>query len=144
MPIIQVIWRVPFSLGNILIDKSRLQCCFKCKKRATKMLVPGTLWKQYHIEVGKLMTSELLGLGLIDKPMCKTKTQTGLYKIFHARNLTPHGTRHPRLRLNLCKLWYSPWAGIYIPAEGFGIRLEDDVVIQTGEPSTWCATSQSK
>jgi hypothetical protein len=40
------------------------------------MLVPGTLWKQYHIEVGKLMTSELLGLGLIDKPMCKTKTQT--------------------------------------------------------------------
>jgi hypothetical protein len=33
---------------------------------ATKMLVPGTLWKQYHIEVGKLMTSEL-GLGLLDK-----------------------------------------------------------------------------
>jgi Xaa-Pro aminopeptidase len=31
------------------------------------MLVPGTLWKQYHIEVGKLMTSELLGLGLLDK-----------------------------------------------------------------------------
>jgi Xaa-Pro aminopeptidase len=30
------------------------------------MLVPGTLWKQYHIEVGKLMTSEL-GLGLLDK-----------------------------------------------------------------------------
>jgi Xaa-Pro aminopeptidase len=30
------------------------------------MLVPGTLWKQYHIEVGKLMTSELLGLA-IDK-----------------------------------------------------------------------------
>jgi Xaa-Pro aminopeptidase len=23
--------------------------------------------KQYHIEVGKLMTSELLGLGLLDK-----------------------------------------------------------------------------
>jgi Xaa-Pro aminopeptidase len=34
------------------------QCCFKCKK-SYKMLVPGTLWKQYHIEVGKLMTSEL-------------------------------------------------------------------------------------
>jgi Xaa-Pro aminopeptidase len=57
---------IPVS-GNILIDKSGLQCCFKCKNEATKMLVPGTLWKQYHIEVGKLMTSELLGLGLIDK-----------------------------------------------------------------------------
>jgi Xaa-Pro aminopeptidase len=24
--------------------------------------------------------------------------------------------------------------GIYIPAEGFGIRLEDDLVKETGEP----------
>jgi Xaa-Pro aminopeptidase len=30
------------------------------------MLTTGTLWKQYH-RSGKLMTSELLGLGLIDK-----------------------------------------------------------------------------
>ncbi|MFY8110858.1 MAG: aminopeptidase P family protein, partial [Flavobacterium sp.] len=37
------------------------------KNEATKMLTPGTLWKQYHVEVGKIMTSELLGLGLIDK-----------------------------------------------------------------------------
>ena len=31
------------------------------------LLVPGTLWKEYHEEVGKIMTSELLGLGLLDK-----------------------------------------------------------------------------
>ena len=37
------------------------------KKEATKLLVPGTYWEQYHVEVGKLMTSELLGLGLLDK-----------------------------------------------------------------------------
>ena len=31
--------------------------------------------------------------------------------------------------------------GIYIPEEGFGIRLEDDVVIQqTGEPFNLMAT----
>jgi Xaa-Pro aminopeptidase len=46
-----------------MTDKSRLQC-LRVKNEA---LVPGTLWKQYHIEVGKLMTSELLGLGLLDK-----------------------------------------------------------------------------
>ncbi|MFT5761666.1 MAG: Xaa-Pro aminopeptidase, partial [Polaribacter sp.] len=39
----------------------------KVKEEATKMLVPGTIWAEYHKEVGKIMTSELLGLGLIDK-----------------------------------------------------------------------------
>jgi Xaa-Pro aminopeptidase len=34
---------------NTMTDKSRLQCRFT--REATKMLVPGTLWKQYHIEV---------------------------------------------------------------------------------------------
>jgi Xaa-Pro aminopeptidase len=51
------------SQENILRDKSSLQCRFKWKLQNA---CPGTLWKQYHIEVGKLMTSELLGLGLID------------------------------------------------------------------------------
>jgi len=37
------------------------------KKEATKLLVPGTLWAEYHKECGKIMTSELLGLGLLDK-----------------------------------------------------------------------------
>ena len=39
----------------------------KVKEEATSMLVPGTIWAEYHKEVGKVMTSELLGLGLIDK-----------------------------------------------------------------------------
>ncbi len=39
----------------------------RVKNEATKLLVPGAFWKEYHVEVGKLMTSELLGLALIDK-----------------------------------------------------------------------------
>ena len=39
----------------------------RVKNDATKLLTPGTIWADYHVEVGKLMTSELLGLGLIDK-----------------------------------------------------------------------------
>jgi Xaa-Pro aminopeptidase len=58
------------------------------------MLVPGTLWKQYHIEVGKLMTSEL-GLGLLDKADVQNESpDKPAYKIFHARNIAPYGTRH--------------------------------------------------
>jgi Xaa-Pro aminopeptidase len=68
MLIIPVICRVPFRFqAATLRDKRSVQCRAECQNEATKMLTTGTLWKQYHIEVGKLMTSELLGLGLIDK-----------------------------------------------------------------------------
>jgi hypothetical protein len=68
-------------------------------KRSYKMLTTGTLWKQYHIEVGKLMTSELLGLGLIDKADVQNENPIGLLiKIFHARDIASHGIGHARLR----------------------------------------------
>jgi Xaa-Pro aminopeptidase len=38
--------------------------------KRSKQNVTGTIWKQYHIEVGKLMTSELLGLGLYRQSRC--------------------------------------------------------------------------
>ncbi|MCB0434305.1 MAG: M24 family metallopeptidase, partial [Mangrovimonas sp.] len=48
-------------------QKAVYNAVLRVKNEATKMLVPGNLWAQYHVEVGKLMTSELLGLGLLDK-----------------------------------------------------------------------------
>src|SRR5690606_14327801 len=48
-------------------QKEVYNAVLRVKNEATKMLVPGTMWKEYHIEVGKIMTSELLGLGLLDK-----------------------------------------------------------------------------
>ncbi len=111
------------------------------KNEATKMLVPGALWKEYHAEVGKLMTSELLGLKLIDKADVKNENpEWPAYKKYFM-----HGTSH-HLGLDTHDygiLWepmkanmvFTVEPGIYIPEEGFGIRLEDDVVIQKkGEP----------
>lgn len=111
------------------------------KKEATKMLVPGTLWKEYHVEVGKIMTSELLKLGLLDKADVQNEDKNWpAYKKYMM-----HGTSHHiGLDTHDYGLLYEPMQanmvftvepGIYIPDEGFGIRLEDDVVIQeTGEP----------
>jgi Xaa-Pro aminopeptidase len=48
---------------------------YALRMKLLKCLYPGTLWKQYHIEVGKLMTSELLGLGLLDKADVQNETQ---------------------------------------------------------------------
>jgi Xaa-Pro aminopeptidase len=46
-------------------------------------------WKQYHIEVGKLMTSELLGLA------CSTKlTQNENPDKLHTKKYFMHGTSH--------------------------------------------------
>lgn len=113
----------------------------RVKNEATKMLVPGNLWKQYHVEVGKIMTSELLGLGLLDKADVQNENPDWpAYKKYFM-----HGTSH-HLGLDthdyglltdkmVPNMVFTVEPGIYIPAEGFGIRLEDDVVVQaSGEP----------
>ncbi len=113
----------------------------RVKNEATKLLTPGTLWKEYHIEVGKIMTGELLGLGLLDKADVQNEDPAWpAYKKYFM-----HGTSHHMgLDTHDYGLLYEPMQpnmvftvepGIYIPAEGFGIRLEDDMVIQpSGEP----------
>jgi len=113
----------------------------RVKEEATKMLVPGALWKEYHVEVGKLMTSELLGLGLLDKADVQNENPDWpAYKKYFM-----HGTSH-HIGLDTHDygvLWepikahmvFTVEPGIYLPDEGFGIRLEDDVVVQeNGEP----------
>ena len=106
------------------------------KNEATKMLVPGTLWKQYHVEVGKIMTSELLGLGLIDKADVQNENPDWpAYKKYFMHGTSHHlgmdthdyGLLHEPMRPNMV---FTVEPGIYIPAEGFGIRIEDDMVIQ--------------
>jgi Xaa-Pro aminopeptidase len=108
----------------------------RVKNDATKLLVPGTLWAEYHVEVGKLMTSELLGLGLLDKADVQNEDKDWpAYKKYFM-----HGTSHhmgldthdygiltePMQANNV----FTVEPGIYIPEEGIGIRLEDDVVVQ--------------
>ena len=113
----------------------------RVKKEATKLLVPGADWADYHIEVGKLMTSELLGLGLIDKvdvqnedPNWPAYKKYFMHGTSHHMGLDTHdyGLLWEPMKANMV---FTVEPGIYIPDEGFGIRLEDDVVIQkNGEP----------
>ncbi|MBO3115384.1 aminopeptidase P family protein [Winogradskyella sp. DF17] len=113
----------------------------RVKDEATKLLVPGTDWAEYHVEVGKLMTSELLGLGLLDKADVKNENPDWpAYKKYFMHGTSHHigldthdyGLLHEPMQANMV---FTVEPGIYIPDEGFGIRLEDDVVIQdSGEP----------
>ncbi len=111
------------------------------KKEATKLLVPGTLWKEYHLEVGDIMTSELLKLGLLDKADVQNEDKDWpAYKKYFMHGTSHHigldthdyGLLHEKMKANMV---FTVEPGIYIPDEGFGIRLEDDVVVQEkGEP----------
>jgi Xaa-Pro aminopeptidase len=107
-------------------------------RAAAKMIVAGAIWNDYHDEVGKIMTSELIGLGLISKhDVEKQDPKMPLYKKYFM-----HGTSH-HLGLDVHDFAsrYKPFEvgniltcepGIYIPEESLGIRLENNILITEG------------
>ncbi len=122
-------------------QKAVYNAVLRVKREATKMLVPGTLWAEYHKEVGKCMTSELLDLGLISKAdVQKEDPNWPAYKKYfmhgtsHHMGLDTHdyGALKTPMKAGMV---FTVEPGIYIPEERMGLRIEDDVVIQeTGEP----------
>jgi len=122
-------------------QKEVYEAVLRVKNEATQMLIPGTLWAEYHKECGKLMTFELLELGLLDKADVQNEDKDRpAYKKYFM-----HGTSH-HIGLNThdygelktpmkANMVFTVEPGIYIPEEKMGVRLEDDVVIQEkGEP----------
>jgi Xaa-Pro aminopeptidase len=122
-------------------QKDVYNAVLRVKNGATKLLTPGTIMKDYHVEVGKLMEKELVDLKLISlEDIKKQDPNWPAYKKYFM-----HGTSHfIGLDTHDVGLWNEPIKsnmvftvepGIYIPEEGLGIRLEDDVVVQEkGEP----------
>ncbi|MDP9078036.1 MAG: aminopeptidase P N-terminal domain-containing protein [Bacteroidota bacterium] len=104
-------------------------------RAATKMLVAGAVLNEYQDEVGRIMTDELIGLGLLDKhDVAKQDPKMPLYKKYFM-----HGTSH-HLGLDVHDLAsrYNAFEvgniltcepGIYIAEEGLGIRIENDILI---------------
>jgi len=132
---------VPVSGKFTERQKEVYNAVLRVKNAAAKMLVPGTIWADYHVEVGKLMTTELIGLGLISQKDVDTEDPSWpAYKKYFM-----HGTSH-HMGLDthdygiltepmVANMVFTVEPGIYIPEENMGIRLEDDYVIQaSGEP----------
>ncbi len=127
---------IPVSGKFTKRQKEVYNAVLRVKDEATKLLIPGADWAGYHEEVGKLMTSELLGLKLLDKTDVQNENpEWPAYKKYfmhgtsHHMGLDTHdyGILFEPMQANMV---FTVEPGIYIPDEGFGIRLEDDVVIQ--------------
>ncbi|MDF1672571.1 MAG: aminopeptidase P N-terminal domain-containing protein [Vicingaceae bacterium] len=126
---------IPVSGKFTQRQKDVYNAVLRVMKGATAMLNPGTLHNEYHEEVGKMMESELIGLGLLDKhDVTKQDSNNPLYKKYFM-----HGTSHhigldvhdveERNRPFEEGMVLTVEPGLYIREESLGIRLENDVLI---------------
>ena len=109
-------------------------------KEATNMLRPGTIFKEYNAEIGRIMELELIKLGLLDKhDVQKQDAKNPLFKQYFM-----HGTSH-YLGLDVHDVGDFDWPmkegmvftcepGIYILEEELGIRLENDILVTANGP----------
>jgi len=121
-------------------QKEVYNAVLRVMRAAIKMLVVGNNITDYHKEVGKLMEKELIALGLLNEnEVEKQKPGAPLYKKYFM-----HGTSHflgldvhdvgSKYRLFEAGMVFTCEPGIYIPEEGLGIRLEDDILITENGP----------
>jgi len=110
-----------------------------------ELIVPGKHMKEvYHKEVARATEDELIALGLLDpQVVADERTQEDLPEEKRAyRKYFMHGVSHsmgldvhdvtPAGNVFVENMIVTVEPGIYLPEEGFGIRLENDIVVKTG------------
>jgi Xaa-Pro aminopeptidase len=114
------------------------QAVLRVLRGASKAATPGKLPKQWQKDADALMQNELLELGLITRSAVRKQDadKPALKKYFM------HGIGHPLgLDVHDLTLTTQPiqagWVltvepGIYLPDEGFAVRLENNIVVQEG------------
>jgi Xaa-Pro aminopeptidase len=104
-------------------------------KQSIQLIGEGTVWNIYHEQVGEIMTKQLINLGLIST--ADVKNQNPAFPAY--KKYFMHGNSH-HLGIDVHDFAgrYTPFAagniltvepGIYIPEEGLGIRLENNILI---------------
>jgi Xaa-Pro aminopeptidase len=116
-------------------QKDVYNACLRVHDFAKTILVAGNSFEILNKEVAKFMESELIGLGLLDK--LDVRNQNPEKPLF--RKYFMHGTSHS-LGLDVhdvddrslpfaAGMVFTCEPGIYIPEEGIGIRIENDICI---------------
>jgi Xaa-Pro aminopeptidase len=117
-------------------QKDVYNAVLRIQREAFKMLKPGEKYYDYHKEIQKITESELIDLKLLDKKDVKNqdKDKPLFMKYFmhgtgHQLGLDVHDVGSMYHKMQVGQVW-TVEPGIYIREEGFGIRIENNVVIE--------------
>ncbi|MCB0492549.1 MAG: aminopeptidase P N-terminal domain-containing protein [Cyclobacteriaceae bacterium] len=127
---------IPVSGKFTKRQKEVYNAVLRVLRGAIKLMGPSTNFFNYQKEVEKMMEEELLKLKLISKSetIKANPEQPGFRKYFyhgtsHLIGLDVHDVGDMHAKMAIGSAW-TVEPGIYIQEEGFGIRLENNVVIQ--------------
>jgi len=120
-------------------QKEVYEAVLRVMKKATKLMIPGTTINKVNETVNQYIDEELVKLSLAEKKYeDKDEKETVRVKYFmhgtsHFMGLDVHdvGSKDTVFKPGMV---ISCEPGIYIEEEGFGIRLENDILITNGEP----------
>lgn len=120
-------------------QKEVYNAVLRVMNEAKKLLKPGVMLMEYHANVCKIMEKELLDLKLItakdiaeQDPAWPALKKYYMHGTSHFIGLDVHdvGMRYEPMQAGMM---FSCEPGIYIPEEGIGIRLENEILItETG------------
>ena len=127
-----------FPVNGKFTDRQRevYESVLRVQKSSIELLKPGAILSEYHKRVGDFMTKELINLNLLTQEEVDNQNPSWpAYKKYFM-----HGTSHYLgLDVHDYGLWdgspmeagmvFTCEPGIYIPEEGIGIRIEDDILI---------------
>ena len=127
-----------FPVNGKFTDRQRevYESVLRVEKASIELLKPGAILSEYHKRVGDFMTKELINLNLLTQEEVDNQNPSWpAYKKYFM-----HGTSHYLgLDVHDYGLWdgspmeagmvFTCEPGIYIPEEGIGIRIEDDILI---------------
>ena len=127
-----------FPVNGKFTDRQRevYESVLRVQKSSIELLKPGAILSEYHKRVGDLMTKELINLNLLTQE--EVDNQNPSWPVY--KKYFMHGTSHYLgLDVHDYGLWdgspmeagmvFTCEPGIYIPEEGIGIRIEDDILI---------------
>ena len=96
-------------------------------KFALAIIKIGLSWQEYNKQVQHNMGEELIKLGLITENTNKEVRRYFPHSVSHSLGLDVHDVCDYKIMKEDMVITVEP--GIYIPEEGIGIRIEDDVLI---------------
>lgn len=121
-------------------QQSVYNAVLRVQKAAIQMLRPGNTLDEYQKEVGRLMETELIGLGLLDGKEVKEQPEdTPLYKKYFMHGTSHHlgldvhdyGNKYRKFEEGMV---FTCEPGIYIREEAIGVRIENDVLVTRDNP----------